>query len=115
MNKLVAFNISDKFFRGVGPRAVVRGPGVSYGIGEIVGIIVQSALVISGVIVFFLFIFGGLSIIMGAGNQDPQQAAKGKAAITYAVIGFFLVFTAFWIIRIIEIIIGVDFITAPGI
>jgi hypothetical protein len=52
---------------------------------------------------------------MGAGKNDPEQAAKGKKAATTALIGFIIVFAAYWIVRIIELIFGVPFITQPGV
>lgn len=88
--------------------------GQSKGIGDLVSVIVSNALVIAGVILLFFFIFGGISMIAGAGQDNPERAAKGKQAATSALIGFIIIFAAYWIIRLIEIITGVAFITAPG-
>lgn len=82
-------------------------------IGDLIALVVQASLVIAGLVVLFLFIIGGFGIIMGAGNDNPEQAAKGKKALTSAVIGFFIVFTAYWVIRVIELITGFTFITNP--
>lgn len=54
-------------------------------------------------------------MIAGAGNQNPEQTAKGRQAVTSAVIGFVVVFAAYWIVRLIEEILGARFITEPGI
>lgn len=62
----------------------------------------------------FLFIGGGLMMIVGAGSNNPQGTAKGKAAATWAIAGFAIVFTSYWIIRIIEIWTGTTFITYPN-
>jgi hypothetical protein len=83
--------------------------------GTLIGNLISAAIVVAGIILLFLFIGGGLSIIASAGNKDPQGAAKGKQAITYAIVGFVIVFTAYWIIRIIEIITGTTFLTNPTI
>lgn len=88
--------------------------GQTTGLGDLVSVIVSNALVIAGVILLFFFIFGGISMIAGAGRDNPEQAAKGKQAVTSALIGFIIVFAAYWIVRLIEIITGVSFITAPG-
>lgn len=53
--------------------------------------------------------------MMGAGNDNPEQAAKGKKAVTSAVIGVIIIITAYLIIRIIEVMTGSNFITQPGI
>ena len=87
--------------------------GETYSLGSLVSVIVSSAIVVAGVIMLFLFVGGGLSMIAGAGNNDPRSTAQGKQAVTMAVIGFLIVFTAYWIVRIIELMTGTDFITNP--
>lgn len=83
-------------------------------LGSLVSIILQGAIVLAGIILLFLLVFGGISMIAGAGSNNPEQAAKGRQAATAAVIGFVIVFAAYWVVRLIELISGVDFITAPG-
>jgi hypothetical protein len=98
MQKLV-FNIGDAF----------NSPfGKSQGLADLVSIILSNALVLAGVILFFLLIFGGFSMIIGAGQNNPEAAAKGKQAATTAVIGFIIIFAAYWIIQIIENITGLN-------
>ena len=87
--------------------------GGDISIGGLVGNLVTAAIVVAGIIMVFLFIGGGLMMIAGAGRNDPQGAAKGKQAITWAIAGFVVVFTSYWIIRIIEIWTGTVFITNP--
>lgn len=89
--------------------------GQTQTIGSLISVILESAFAIAGVIFIFLLVFGGISMIAGAGNQNPEQAAKGKQAVTSAVVGFIVVFAAYWIVRLIEEIVGVKFITQPGI
>ncbi|MCJ7805261.1 hypothetical protein MUP46_01315 [Patescibacteria group bacterium] len=84
-------------------------------IGDIVSLVLSNALVIAGVILLFLLVAGGIGMIAGAGSDNPEQLANGRKAITAAIIGFIIVFAAYWIIRLIESIIGVQFITAPKI
>lgn len=82
-------------------------------VSDLIGNLITAAIVLAGVIMLFLFIGGGLTMIASAGSGDSQGAAKGKQAITWALIGFAVVFTAYWIIRIIEIWSGTNFITEP--
>jgi hypothetical protein len=89
--------------------------GVNVELSTLVSNVVQAAIAIAGVAMLFLFVAGGLGIIAGAGKNDPQATAKGKQAVTYALYGFFVIFTSYWVIRIIEEITGVKFVTAPGI
>jgi len=56
----------------------------------------------------FLLIFGGFSLIIGAGNGDPKKAQQGQKAITSALIGFAIVFLSYFIIQTIEIFTGLD-------
>ncbi len=102
MNKL-AVDIGEKFF-GEGsntPLAEISG------IGTLVSIIVNAAFVLAGIVLLFFFIFGGISMIAGAGRDNPEQAAKGKQAITSALFGFIVVFVAYWIVQLIEVLTGI--------
>lgn len=89
--------------------------GQTITLGNLVSIVISASFVIAGIILLFFLVIGGISIIAGAGNDNPEQMEKGKKAATSAVIGFIIVFVAYWIIRIIEAMTGVNFITAPGI
>jgi hypothetical protein len=77
------------------------------GVGGLVSIVIQAAFAIAGIIFLFLLIGGGISIIAGAGNDNPEQAAKGKKAITSAIVGFLVVFAAYWIVQLIEELTGI--------
>lgn len=87
--------------------------GFGGSLGDLVGLIFNAGIVVAGIIVVFLFIFGGLGVIQGAGNNDPKAAAQGKQALTYALLGFVIVFSAYWIVRIFEVISGTNFLTSP--
>ena len=87
--------------------------GQTYGLADLVSVILSNAIVVAGIILLFLLIFGGISKIMGAGQDNPEQAAKGRQAATSAVIGFIIIFAAYWIIQIIETITGLN-ILKPG-
>lgn len=82
-------------------------------ITDIISIILPNVLIISGVILLFLIIFGGFTVITSAGNAE--QTEKGKQAITGAIIGFAVMFTAYWIVQIIEIITGIPLLNLSSI
>ena len=46
-------------------------------------------------------------MVMGAGRDNPEQAAKGKQAATAAVIGFIIIFASYWIIQLIQLLTGI--------
>ena len=106
MDKL-AVNIGEKFGS---PFGVDGGKSI----GDLVSGLLSTAYVVAGVIVLFMFVFGGVSIIAGAGKDNPEKAAKGKQALTSAAVGFVIIFTSFWVIRLIETLTGNTFLTNPG-
>jgi hypothetical protein len=82
-------------------------------IGEILSNLLNNVYVLAGVILFILLIVGGFMFMIGAGQENPEKAKKGKQAITAALIGFAVIFCSYWIIRIIEIVTAVNILN-PG-
>lgn len=80
--------------------------GQGLGFADLVSIILSNAVALAAIIFFFLIFLGGFFIISGAGSGNQEQTAKGKKALTAAVVGFFVVFTSYWIIKIIEQVFG---------
>lgn len=83
-------------------------------IGGLISTVINFAFVISGVIILFMVVFAGYQIIQGAGSGKSESTEKAKQAATYAAVGFAIIFTAYWLIRLIELITGSTFITAPA-
>lgn len=79
-------------------------------VGKLVSNVLTAALSLAGIILIVYFIIGGIGIMAGAGNDNPEQAAKGKKAATSAAIGFVVVFAAYWIVQLIEVITGLNLI-----
>jgi hypothetical protein len=71
------------------------------GLGQLVSIFVSNAIIVAGIILLFLLVFGGFSMIAGAGNKNPQQVAQGKQATTAAAVGFVIIIVAYWIVQLI--------------
>src|SRR5258708_2447288 len=84
-------------------------------VGDLVSLILRAGFAIAGVLIIFFLVYAGFQMIVGAGQNNPEAAKKGKEAATAAVTGFIIVFVAYWIIRIIELITGSAFITGLGI
>ncbi|HWA52312.1 MAG TPA: hypothetical protein VG895_04615 [Patescibacteria group bacterium] len=80
-------------------------------LGNLVSLIVKIGFVVSGVLILFFLVFAGFSIIQGAGSNNPDAAKRGQQAASAAVIGFVVVFAAYWIVRLIEVIIKVPIIS----
>lgn len=79
-------------------------------INSFVTAIITGSLSIAGIILLFLLIGGGIGMIAGAGKSDPKTVETGKKAATSALIGFIVVFSAFWIVKLIETITGLNLI-----
>lgn len=97
--KVYAVDLSDPSI--FPPAAVISDPG------SFIGIILRFVYLIAGIIAFGLFIGGGFMMIGGANNSDSAQMAKGKQAITYAIIGLVIIFGSYFFIQFIERIFGV--------
>lgn len=80
-------------------------------LGGFISSILPNIYIISGIILLFLLLFGGLITIINSDNPEAQE--KGKQTITAAIIGFLLVFGSFWIIQIIQVLTGVNILKPP--
>jgi len=69
---------------------------------DLTNIIVRNAFMLAGVISFILLIFGGFSIIVGAGASDTKKIEQGRSAMVGAVLGLVIVISSLWIVQIIE-------------
>ncbi|OGV89598.1 hypothetical protein A2Z41_02620 [Microgenomates group bacterium RBG_19FT_COMBO_39_10] len=87
------------------------GLSTSMTLGGIISNLLPNIYVLAGIILFFLLISGGLMFLISAGQENPEGAAKGTQAVTAALIGFLIIFASYWIIQIIKVITGIDFLS----
>jgi len=81
---------------------------------ELISTLLPNILILAGVIFFGLIIGGGFSMISGAGKESSaQDKAKAQAAITYGIIGFLLVISAYFILQVVGVVTGINFINTP--
>jgi hypothetical protein len=99
VSNLIA-DIGSDFFGGKNPIMGTDAKPLS-GIGSLVSVFLKLSFVIAGLILLFYFILGGIGMISAAGKSDPKVAEQAKATITSAIIGFVVVFTAYWIVKLI--------------
>lgn len=64
---------------------------------------------IAGIILLIMILSAGFTLLTSAG--DAKKMEKGKQTLTNGVIGFILVFVAYWLTQLVGIIFGVDAIT----
>lgn len=60
---------------------------------------------IAGLILFIQLLLGGFQMLTGAANSKSIDEGKGK--ITAATIGFIILFAAYWIAQLLELIFGI--------
>jgi len=94
------FSLGDKFSLGKNPMPVSK---VYNTPADIMNIIVRNLFVIAGVIFFLLIIYSGFKFIY----QGKKGAEETKTIMTTAVMGLIIMFAAYWIIQIIELITGI--------
>lgn len=75
-------------------------------VGDLISRLLPYTLALAGLILFGMLIMGGFEIMTAA--TDAKKADAGKARITTAVIGFVIIFAAYWITQILEIMTGVS-------
>jgi hypothetical protein len=71
----------------------------------LINLFVRNAFIFGGIIFFFLIIYSGIQFISG-GKKGAEQAQK---VMTTALTGFIVMFAAYWILQIIKIVTGADF------
>ncbi|MEO8581546.1 MAG: hypothetical protein ABI425_03090 [Patescibacteria group bacterium] len=72
-------------------------------LGSLINLIVPNIFLLAGVIFLFLMIAGGLSIIS---SESTKSVEEGQKKITSALIGFVVMFSAYWIIQVVELLTG---------
>lgn len=98
MHKVYAVNIQDIF----SPARNIPT------FGTLVSVILTNAFVLAGIIGLFFLVFGGITIILGAGGGESKKLEQGKQTITRAILGLVIIATSVWIVQIIGHILGFD-------
>jgi ABC-type Na+ efflux pump permease subunit len=75
-------------------------------VGGFISLILPNVYIAASLILFILLIAGGFAIM--SSGSDPQKKAKGAKAVTSAVVGFIIIFTSFWLIKLIEFLTGIN-------
>jgi len=74
--------------------------------GKLVSVLLNNAYMVAGLIILFLFLFGGISFIINSGQGNPKKSAQNAKMLSSTLIGFLIIFASYWIIQIIEAITG---------
>ena len=73
-------------------------------IGGIVSALLPYILVLAGLALLLMLIFGGFQLMTSAG--DPKGMEAGKNRVMYAIIGFLIIFASFWLVQILQVVFG---------
>ena len=75
-------------------------------VGGIVSGAISLAMLAVALVFFFILIMGGLKWVMSGGDQKNVETARNQ--ITNALVGLAIVFAAFAIMKLIEIVFGIS-------
>lgn len=75
-------------------------------IGSVITFLYRNVFTVVGIVLVALLILGGIQYIMSAGSGDPKKTAQAQTIITDALIGFAVVFLAYFIMQVVEIVTG---------
>jgi len=74
-------------------------------IGDIINALVPYIFALAGLALMMILIWGGFEMMTSAG--DPKKMESAKSKLTNAVIGFIIIFVAYWLVQILEQIFGI--------
>lgn len=75
-------------------------------VGSIISALIPYIFGIAGFLILIFIVLGGYQVLFSQG--DPKQMAAGKDKITWAVVGFIVMFTAFWLVQLIGRILNIQ-------
>jgi len=85
----------------------IHGPLVGItSISDVINRLLLFIVPLAGIVLFFVLVFGGFSIITSEGN--PDKLKTGRGAITAALIGFALITFSFVIVKLIGFLLGLS-------
>jgi hypothetical protein len=75
-------------------------------LGDILSKAMSYVFIFAGIGLLLMLIMSGFSYLTSAG--DPKKLEQGKARLTNAILGFVIIFAAYWVVQIAGIIFGID-------
>ena len=101
---LLAINIRSAFCGGYGTDcfSVTGGRGFN----SLTEVIVNNLIAVGGLVCVGYIIYGGFLIIQGA--DSPQKVEQGRQIITWSILGFILLFSSYWFLKILSLTTGLN-------
>ncbi len=108
MKELIAQNVDlNSIQSGAGLNGTL---GASTTLGQIISAAVPWIFTIAGMLLLVYLIFGGLQLMLSQGEPKAAQAAKSH--ITNALVGFIIIFIAFWVVQLFGLVLALKGINA---
>lgn len=74
--------------------------------GGIISRLLSFLFPLAGLVLFLLISWGGFEILLNSASQKGVEAGKNR--ITAAIVGFILLFSAYWMAQIVEVVFGIQ-------
>jgi hypothetical protein len=109
MNKILAQSLQIPW--GTGGTTTIKGPldnysGGQFTIGSILSRVIPYVFIFAGIGLLLMLLGSGFSFLTSAG--DPKKMDKAKGQLTNALVGFLIIFVAFWLVQALGIIFGLS-------
>ena len=75
-------------------------------VGQIISALLPYIFGLAGFLILLYIVLGGYQVLVSQG--DPKQMAAGREKITYAIVGFIVIFTAYWLVQLIARILNIQ-------
>lgn len=107
MNKILAQSLTLPW-EGEGDPPVVKSlDGFNFtSIGDVVTRLIPFVFAFAGIGLLLMIISAGFTLLTSAG--DAKKLDMGKNKLTYALVGFLIIFVAFWVVQIMGRIFGLQ-------
>lgn len=95
--------------------AAISNPIINTNLQKLEGLVVylaifwRAAYIVSGILLLLYLVLGGVTWLTSAGDKEGLE--KAKKTLTNAVIGISILAVSFPVIKIVEIVLGVDILT----
>ena len=109
MDNEVKFNFDDirsKAFEGMTGDGLIDLSNKDLTLGTIIQELIPLVMQIGGLILFLYLLWGGVGYLVSFGN--PEKMKTAWARIWQALLGFVIIFTSWWLIKLVEVIFGIN-------
>lgn len=74
-------------------------------LGNVVSVLATYIFPLAGIALIIYLLYGGYTFLTAGGN--PQKIEQGKQILTNALVGFLVMFAAYWVVQVVGIMLGI--------